>query len=174
MQARGGRGYGASLPRIDGLIALAVGGFVGALDVGRQRDVAEPAERFVETRFRSEAQDAQAIIAAAFGDGFQFTFSITENDFFAYGNFSAGAHESFPGVGCELADEQNFDDGLQVLVASWVVDAGRFGVNAHAAAEQACREDASVVEHDEFIAVQQVGKFLEMAVVPRPGGFVEE
>ena len=40
VQACGGRGYGASLPRVDGLIAFAVGGFVGAFDVGRQRDVA--------------------------------------------------------------------------------------------------------------------------------------
>ena len=76
VQACGGRGYGASLPRVDRLIAFAVGGFVGAFDVGRQRDVAEPAERFVETGFRGEAQDAQAVVAAALGYGFQFSFAI--------------------------------------------------------------------------------------------------
>ena len=36
VQTRSGRGNGASLPRVDGLISLAIGGLVGAFDVGRQ------------------------------------------------------------------------------------------------------------------------------------------
>ena len=40
VQAGGGGGDGAALAGEDGLVALAVGGAVAALDVGRQRDVA--------------------------------------------------------------------------------------------------------------------------------------
>ena len=106
----------------------------------------------METGFRGEAQDTQAVVAAAFGDGLQFRFAVlcalAENDFFAYGDFSAGADESFPSVWGELAYEQDFDLRLQVFVARGVVNAGRLGVNSDATAEQSRGEDAGVVEND--------------------------
>src|SRR5271155_3953040 len=178
VQTRRGRGYGASLPRVDGLVALAVGGLVGTLDVRRQGNVAEAAERFVETGFRGEAQDAQAKFAAAFGYGFEFRLAIlgalAENNFFAHRDFPAGAHQSFPCVWRELAHEQDLDGRFQVLVARRVMDSRRLGVNSHATAEQPCGQDASVVEDDQFIAAQQIRKFAEVAVVPRAGGFIEQ
>src|ERR1700722_1729501 len=58
VQTRGGRGHGASLPGVDGLKAFAIGGFVGALDVRRQGDVAQAVERFLESGVGGEAQDA--------------------------------------------------------------------------------------------------------------------
>jgi len=61
-----------------------------------------------------------------------------------------------------------------MFVSRGVVDAGRLGVAADAAAKEAGGEDAGVVEDDEFIAAQQVGKFAELAVLPRAGPFVEE
>jgi hypothetical protein len=48
MQARGRRGYRARLPGENGLVAFPVGGFVGALDIRRQRYVAGPPEPFVK------------------------------------------------------------------------------------------------------------------------------
>ena len=59
-------------------------------------------------------------------------------------------------------------------MARGVVDAGGLGVNSYTAAEQARGKDSGVVEDDQFIAAQQVGKFAELAVVPRAAGFVEE
>jgi hypothetical protein len=77
----------------------------------------------------------------AFGYGFEFSFAVAsgfaENDFFAYGDFSAGAHKSFPGIWRELADEQDFDRRLQMSVAGRVVDARRLGVDSDTATKQA-------------------------------------
>ena len=50
MQSRGGRGNGASLLGKDGLVALAVEGSSCALDIGRQRDVAEATRAIREGR----------------------------------------------------------------------------------------------------------------------------
>ena len=46
MQTRCGRRYRTSLLRVNGLVALAVERLVGALDIGRERDVAEAIDRF--------------------------------------------------------------------------------------------------------------------------------
>src|SRR5271169_4219488 len=129
VQTRGGCSHGTSLPGVDGLITLAIGGLVCALDVGRQWDVAEPPERFVKTVFGSKAQDPQAIFAAAFDDSFEFT--LAENNLLAHGDFSSWTDERFPCVWCELADEQDFNRRLQVFVARGAVDTGGFGVDSN-------------------------------------------
>jgi len=49
MKACRGCGDSVSLLRVHGLIALAIEGFVVAFDIGRQRNVAKPVERFVKT-----------------------------------------------------------------------------------------------------------------------------
>ena len=46
MQTRCGRCDSTSLLRVNGLVALAVERLVGALDIGRERDVAEAIDRF--------------------------------------------------------------------------------------------------------------------------------
>ena len=54
------------------------------------------------------------------------------------------------------------------------MNAGRFGADSDATAEQAGGEDAGVVEDDKFIAAEQVGKFAELAVFPHARDFIEE
>src|ERR1019366_5753229 len=60
MQARRRRGHGAEGFRVDRLVRLAVRRRVGAIDVGRQRNVADAIERAEEVVHRIEAQMALA------------------------------------------------------------------------------------------------------------------
>jgi hypothetical protein len=61
-----------------------------------------------------------------------------------------------------------------MFVTGWVVDAGGLGMDSYTTAEEARGENARIVENDEFIAAQEVGKFAELPVFPRAGGFVDE
>ena len=60
VQARGRRGDAAGLARVDGLVALAVRGRVGAADVGRQRHVAVRARARVDVAVVRRSDDRGA------------------------------------------------------------------------------------------------------------------
>src|SRR5579863_6327361 len=106
---------GAALTRVDGLIALAIHGFVGTLDVWRKRNVAQASERFVEAVLRREMQDAEAILAASFDNSFQLTLIVflfigAEDDALAHLDFSPGPDEHFPVLRGQLPNEKQFDE----------------------------------------------------------------
>ena len=72
VEAGGGSGYGSAGFGVDGLIAIAIGGIVGAGDVGWERDVAEAVEAGEEVGDWAEA-DAALTVGSA-GDDFGFEF----------------------------------------------------------------------------------------------------
>ena len=66
VQTRGRRGHGTSLPGVDGLIALAIGGLVGALDVRRQRECGRGGPALRENRFWKRSAERAGQIRRGF------------------------------------------------------------------------------------------------------------
>src|SRR5271170_2476126 len=114
MESRCGCGHRASLLRVNRLISLAVARLVGAFDVRRKRNMAQPCNRFGKTSLMRKSQKAQAVSAAALYAGFQF--SVTESYAFTYSNFSSGTNQSLPKISFNLTHQQNFDRGFKMLV----------------------------------------------------------
>src|ERR1700722_1490640 len=107
MQAGCRSRYSIALLRIHRLIPIMVERLVCAFDVGRQRDVPQAIQRFVEAVFRTEANSANAILSAPFDTAFQFAFP--EDDCLSDANFPPGTNKRFPGIRRELWDEETFD-----------------------------------------------------------------
>ena len=81
--------------RINGLIALAVHRFIGALDIGRQRNVTQTLERLSEIRSRDSNRSTRnpysprpSTVAPQV--------RLAENDPLAHGNFSPRPHQRLP------------------------------------------------------------------------------
>src|SRR5467141_2190276 len=94
MQTRSGRRDGPGPLGKDRLVALAVLWLVAAGDVRRQRNVAEPFDRFMHVAWGCEPKAAQPVFAAAdyFGDKFCFA----EFDALAQPHFSARPDQGLP------------------------------------------------------------------------------
>src|SRR6202167_5353359 len=107
MEACGWRRHRAPLPRVNGLIPLTVERLVCTLYVGRQRNVAQPRDRFGKTSLRRESQKAQTISPAVFHASFQFP--IAETDAFTHGNLASGTNKGLPKIGFYLPHQQNFN-----------------------------------------------------------------
>ena len=103
VQSRGGRGDRADWLGIDGLVSLAIGGRVGAIDVGRKRDVPDAFDYGEEIRDRIEVEMALAKFAAGNDFGSEFVGVLgsfaSEVDALADAELSSGMNESFPNVG---------------------------------------------------------------------------
>jgi hypothetical protein len=79
MEAGGGSGYRSSLLGVDGLIALAIAGRIGARDVGRKRDVANAIEGGEEiVALIIVALIIAALISAGLQAGFEADAALTE------------------------------------------------------------------------------------------------
>ena len=78
---------------------------------------------------------------------------LSEYEMLADGDFAAGADQAFPfvGIGAELAREQHFNASVQKPSRRGSMRADRLRIEAGAAAIQAGREDAGVVEDDEIV-----------------------
>ena len=112
VEAGGGGGGGAGLVREDSLVAVAVFGGVVAVDVGRQRHVADPVEDGEEVCDWGEAQGALAELSGGDDFGFEERGCVIgggEVEMLAGLNFAAGADEGGPLVLAELLGEEDFD-----------------------------------------------------------------
>ncbi len=104
VQSGCGRGDGTALIGKDGLIALAIGIGVVAMDVGRQRDVADLVEHGEEVICRvrewRELEKTLAELAALDDFGFERNCAVwrREDQALADGDFAAGANESAPAI----------------------------------------------------------------------------
>lgn len=163
VEASGGRGDGAGLLGVDGLVALAVFGAVFAMDVGRERDVADAVEGGVEVGDGLEADGALAMFAV--GDDFCLETAVAEADDFSGENFAAGAHEGEPFPLGELLGEHDLDAAGGVMAG--------LGVESGALAVEARGDDAGVVEDEEVAGVKEGGKVAEVTVGEGSGGAIE-
>ncbi len=136
VQPGGGRGDGAGLAREHGLIALAIGGLVGAFDVRRQRHVAEPLEMRLDRL--GEAERAPAVLARRHHFGFE---AVGEAHPIARPGAFARLRERVPFPRPELLDQQ------QLHLAA-----------APAPAEEPRRHHLGVVDHQQVPRSQDPGQ----------------
>ena len=103
VQSGGWRGDRAERPGVHGLVLLAVERRVGAIDVGRKRDVSDALEHGEEVGDRIEAQMALAELAASDDLGGEFVRLLggveAEVDAFADAQLASGMNESLPHIG---------------------------------------------------------------------------
>jgi hypothetical protein len=112
----------------------------------------------------NEAQRAHSKLAARANFGFKFT--LAKENPFPYLHLAAGPDKRLPRLGIELAGEEDFDFPSQMFGsrgARW-----RLRMNAGTPPEQAGRDDARIVEDEEFVASQETGEFNEEPVLEKP------
>src|SRR5258708_7859553 len=146
----------------NGLIALAVGTFIGAFDVRRQRNMAEALEMPADAALvmRNETQGTQAKLTARKNFGLQFP--VTKENPLPNLNLAARPDKCLPRLSIKLAGEEDFDFPSQMLRLCG--PRGRLRTDARTPSEQARRDDARIVEDEEFVTTQETGKFREEAV----------
>ena len=163
VEAGGGRGDGAGLLGVDGLVALAVFWAVFAMDVGRERHVADAVEGGVEVGDWLEADGTLAVFAV--GDDFCLEAAVAKADDFSGEDFAAGADEGEPFPLGELLGEHDLDAAGGVMAG--------LGMEAGALAVKARGYDPGVVEDEEVAGLEEGGKVAEVAVGEGSGGAVE-
>src|SRR4051812_10190845 len=114
MQAGGGCRYRSALAGEDGLVALTVASIVAALDVGRQRDVADSFELFVEIARGAEAHGPFPEFASCDDFGVE---RIGKPDALAHSHLASGTDQGrpIPAVSADGPQEKDFDFAAQVL-----------------------------------------------------------
>src|SRR5260370_14656220 len=162
MRTSGGRRNRAGTLGETVLVALGVRGFIGARDVRRKRNMPEPLKMLADAALvmRNEAKRAQAKRAARAHLGLQFSFA--EKNPFPELHLATGPNKRLPSLGINLTSKEDFDFPGQMLGsrgARW-----RLRTDASTPREQACGDDARVVEDQEFVASQETGEFREESV----------
>jgi len=162
----GRSGHGTTFASVDGLIAVAVGGRIGAGNVGRERDVADAFHASEEILCRREADVALAEFAASDDPGLKFIV-IAEEEMLTDADFSAGADEAFPVVGVllELACEEDLDASVQELARGGIARAERLGFEAGATSVKTGGKYFRVVEDQKVGGTEEIGEVAELAIV---------
>ncbi len=175
VEAGRGRGGGAGLVGVDGLVAGAILSLVVAVDVRGERHVAYFVEDGLEVRDRGEAQGAFAEVAGGEDLGFEEEFAgggVGEVEAVAGLDLAAGTDQRGPDVFAwvlvgKLLREQDFD-------AAGGVGRVRLGVRgAGAGGEEAGRDDTAVVEDEEVAILQIMREFGEHLVAVGAGRAVD-
>src|SRR6266478_2262431 len=146
----------------DGLIALAVRSFIGALDVWRKRNMPQTLQMLANAALivRNKSERPQAKLTARKNLAFQF--ALAEEYSLANLHLAARPDQRLPSFGVEFARQEDFDFPCKVFQFS--CSRGRVRVDAGTPPEQARRNDARVVKNEKLVASQQTGEFREEAV----------
>src|SRR5882757_929233 len=143
MKTGGGSGNRSGPFGENGLIALTVRGFIGALDVGWKRNMAEalemPADIVLVTC--NKMKSAQAKLTAREHLGFQLP--LTKQNPLSDLYLAARTHQDLPSPGIELAGKKDLDFSRQMFWSPGT----RWGlrIDADSSPEEARRDDPRVV-----------------------------
>jgi hypothetical protein len=172
VEAGGGCGDGSALAGVDGLVAVAIDGGIGAGDVGRERDVADCFHACEEVVHRGETDVALAKLAAGSDLGLEFVVLAEEKKMLADADFAAWTDKAFPivWIGSQPAGQQDFDTAAEEVARGWVLRAERLGLKAGAASKKAGGKYAGVVEYQQITGVEEVGKIAKVAAGESAGG----
>ena len=133
MKARGGSGDRSAFAGVDGLIAFAVGGRIGARDVGRERDVSQLFED-AEKVFHGLKADA-ALAEPGAGDHFGLQdIRLAEEKALSHPDFTAGAHQALPFVRIagKLRGQQDLDVAVEEIARRGIARTERLRLQAGA------------------------------------------
>src|SRR2546426_7741778 len=164
VQPGGRSGDCAGLLCENGLVALAVGGLIGAINVRRQRHVAQALERGVEVLPGMKAERALSEFSAA--DDFRFQFALAKYHVFARGQFPSRMNQRFPNVRLQLTSQQDLDWRAQEFALHPRLLGGRLCANPRAASQQTSGDDSRGIYDYHLVAAEQVGQLSELAVLP--------
>ena len=91
---------------------------------------------------------------------------LAEEQLFSHADLSPGPHQALPLVGFarNLPGQEDFDSAPQKISRSRILRAERLRLHAASPAIQARGKDARVVEHDQVVRSQQVGKVPELCI----------
>jgi hypothetical protein len=159
----------SALPRIYGLIPITIRRLVFARDVGRQGHVAEllyGSEKILSRRKpnlplskgRSTDHLSPQLVA------------IAEEKLFADPYLPARTNEALPFIRSltYLLRQKNFDAPAQELARCGVPRADRLRFGPTSASIKASRKHAGIVEHDQVIGLQEIGKIPKNSVFQSP------
>ncbi len=151
--------------RIDGLIALAVGGGIFSRDVGREGNVSDAFYDGKEIFRRREPYVTFAEGSAGDYLGLQCVIRA-EEEMLSNTDFAAGTDETLPFIwlGCDLAGEENLDASAEEFAGGWILRAEGLRSESLAASVQTGREDACVVEDEEVGGAQKMRESAESQV----------
>src|SRR5712692_2254345 len=154
VQPGGRSGNGAGLLCENGLVALTVGGLIGAINVRRQRHVAQALERGVEVLPGMKAERALSEFSAA--DDFGLQFALAKHHALARGQFPSRMNQRFPNVRLQLTSQQDFDWRAQEFALHARLLGGRLCANPRAASQQTSRDDSRRIYDYHLVAAEQV------------------
>jgi hypothetical protein len=171
VEAGGGGGDGSALAGVDGLVAVAIGGGIGAGNIRRKRDVADRFHACEEVVHRGETDVALAKLAAGDDLGLEFVV-VAEEKMLADSDFAAWTDKAFPIIrfALHLSCEQDFNTAAEEVARGRILGAERLGLKAGAASKEASGKYAGVVEYQQITGVEEVGKILKLAVGENSGG----
>ena len=150
-------------PREHGLVSLAIAGNVGAVDIGRQRDMPELLELAEEIRNRLKSQRALAELSVR--DDLRPQRTVSEAQHFSRQSLAAGPRENEPFPFGNLLGQQHLD------AAGGVVSG--LSVQSCAVCEEARGDHAAVVQHEQIALAQTAPENPEHAVFVLTGRAVE-
>ena len=170
VQARRRRGHRAGRLGVDRLILLAIFGCVGAVDVRRQRNVPDAVEDGEEIVDRIEAQMALAERPAPDDLGCQFVRRFVriaaEIDALAQAELAAGMHQRLPFQrrSGELFRQQHLDFAAQKISCGRIFLRQPLRARAAAMSVQPRRQHLGIVEDQQIVGPQQLGKVAKLPV----------
>src|SRR2546422_8434435 len=164
MQPGGRSSDGARLLCENSLVALTVGGLIEAINVRRQRHVAQALERGVEVLPGMKAERALSEFSAA--DDFGLQFALAKYHVFARGQFPSRMNQRFPNVRLQLTSQQDLDWRAQEFALHARLLGGRLCANPRAASQQTGRDHSRGIYDYHFVAAEQVGQLPELPVLP--------
>ena len=150
MQSRGRRRHGPAHLGVDGLISGAVASLVAALNVRRQRHVAQPVEGFFNrSRACPQSHPAQSVFASA--QNFRFQLAVAKHQHFPRSHLAPGMDQPLPDVFAFLPGQQEFGFPGQESALGGIILSHRLRRDSPPPAQQAGREDLGVVENQQII-----------------------
>src|SRR5713101_5614747 len=148
----------------NGLVALAVRGLIGAINVRRQRHVAQALKSGVEVLPGMKAERTLSEFSAA--DDFGFELALPKHHAFARGQLPPRMNQRFPNVRLQLTSQQDLDGRAQEFALHSRLLGGRLCANPRAASQQTSRDDSRRIYDYHLVAAEQVRQLSELAVLP--------
>jgi len=165
VQPCGWRRDGAAFTRVNRLIAFSITRAVWPVDIGRQWNMPQALHQTKEIRCRAKLDAALTEASPGYDFGLQFVFP--KEKALAHPNFAAGADQALPFIWFQryLPGEQHLDLALEEVTGGWIPRAHGLRFGSASPGIEACRKDPRVIEYNQVIRPEQIGKVTKPAIL---------